>query len=208
MKNGFKTLGSNGLKMALIGVACAGLLTGCLSDSNETAGGGNGTSNDGGFIAKVTTSGKGPIEVKPDTFAAPIYCPPIQLQSNTYLIMKFERGREDDPAGLLYQATIEEWARSCATDGNAQTRIKLGLSGNVTPGPAWKGGEVVLPLRVAIIPSGGEETISSEILNVPVTVGEGAPSEAWTLIEDKFVVTRNQEMKVVFGFDEGKRSRR
>lgn len=169
---------------------CAVALTGCGASTDFAKG-------------VVSGGGKGPIKVSSDTFASPVYCPPIQLQTNTYLIMKYERGRDNEPEGLLYQATLSDWARSCSAEGAGQTRMKLGLSGAVTPGPAWKGGEVVLPVRVAIVTSQTDEKpILSELVSVPVTLGAGAPAENWTLIEDKYIVPRNEEMKVVFGFDE------
>ncbi|TWI87633.1 hypothetical protein JM93_02200 [Roseibium hamelinense] len=186
--------GSPVLKKAIVAVAALSCLSlAACGSSSELAG-------------NVISGGKGPIEVNPDAFSTPVYCPPIQLQTNTYLIMKYERGRDNEPEGLLYQATLSDWARSCTKDSTDQTRIKLGLSGSVTPGPAWKGGEVVLPIRVAVITGAGDEKpLISELLTVPVTIGAGAPAENWTLIEDKFVVPRDQEMKVVFGFDEGRR---
>ncbi|MTI00570.1 hypothetical protein E1297_31660 [Roseibium sp. RKSG952] len=157
---------------------------------------------------KVISGGRGPIEVSPDAFATPVYCPPLQLQANSYLIMKYQRGREDQPEGLLYQATLSDWARSCTREGNGQTRIKLGLSGSVTPGPAWKGGEVVLPLEVAVRDNNPDDKpLIDRKISVPVTLGEGAPAENWTLVEDSFVVPRDQQMKVVFGFEADRRRR-
>ncbi|GAB4511200.1 MAG: hypothetical protein Tsb0019_06490 [Roseibium sp.] len=159
-----------------------------------------------GVAGKVIAGGQEPIEISPETFAPPVPCPPLQLQSNTFLIRKYVRGKENESSGLLYQATIEDWANTCTQEPDGSRRMKLGFSGNVTSGPAWKGGEVVLPLRVAIVASGGEaKPLSSEVLKVPVTLGAGAPAEDWTLIENKFTVQAGQPVKVVFGFDEGRR---
>ncbi|MEJ8473503.1 hypothetical protein [Roseibium algae] len=199
-----ETVVKRGSRPAVAGALCIGLLAGCMSSSNELSSSGGSTSKS--WINQITTSGKGPIQVNPDAFAADVYCPPIRMQTDTYLIMKFANRKEETPENLLYQATVDEWARDCTREGSDQTRIKIGLSGDVTPGPAWRGGEVTLPLRVAIVPSGeNAKPLYSEVLSVPVTIGENSPSEAWTLIEDKFVVPRNQEMKIIFGFDEGKR---
>jgi len=203
------------LKTVLAGTLCAGFLSGCMSGgSDELAGSGNAgqgasSGNSRGTLATIVAGGQQPIEVDPAAFSKKVYCPPIQLKSETYLITKYARGKESLPEGLLYQAAIEEWARSCTPEGTDQTRIKVGFSGHVTPGPSWKGGEVDLPIRVVILPPGDEEApIVSELLAVPVTVGEGAPSEAWTLIENSFLVPRNAQMKIVFGFDEGRKKGR
>ncbi|WP_209016114.1 hypothetical protein [Roseibium sp. RKSG952] len=188
--------GSQAGRKAMIAVAAAGTLAlmGCSTGAS--------------VADKVISGGRGPIEVSPDAFATPVYCPPLQLQANSYLIMKYQRGREDQPEGLLYQATLSDWARSCTREGNGQTRIKLGLSGSVTPGPAWKGGEVVLPLEVAVRDNNPDDKpLIDRKISVPVTLGEGAPAENWTLVEDSFVVPRDQQMKVVFGFEADRRRR-
>lgn len=159
-----------------------------------------------GVAGKIITGGQEPIEISPETFAPPVPCPPMQLKSTTYLLMKYVRGKDNDPQGLLYQATIEDWANTCTQEPDGSRRVKVGLSGDVTTGPAWKGGEVVLPLRVAIVSSeDGAKPISSDLIKIPVTVGAGAPSETWTLIENKFIVPAGQGAKIVFGFDEGRR---
>ncbi|WP_417685420.1 hypothetical protein [Roseibium sp.] len=209
MRKGVETVANRGAGLAAAGLLCLGLLTGCMSSSDELSSGGSAgigetTKN---WFANVNTGGKGPIQVSPDTFAADVYCPPIQLMTGTHLISKYASRKEQAPENLMYQATIDEWARECSREGTDQTRIKIGLAGDVTPGPAWTGGEVALPVRVAIIPTDVEDAkpVYSEIIAVPVTLGQDQPSEAWTVIENKFLVAQNQPMKIVFGYDEGKR---
>lgn len=194
-------------------VLLAVLLSGCVSSTDElasdTASSGASSSGANQIVANITTSGKGPIEVDQSAFLSQVFCPRAELQSGTFLIMKYARGKENDPRGLMYQAYIDEWARECSREGSDQTRIKLGLSGHVTPGPAWQGGEVTLPVRVAVVPlTVDAEPVSSDLFTIPVTVGEGAPSETWKMIESSFVVPRDTNVKLVFGFDEGKKSRR
>ena len=174
-----------------------------LGGGSDSGGGG---SDKPGIMADITTSGKGPIQVDPSEFVAQPYCPRMELRQDTYLIAKYERGKEDDPRALLYQAYIDKWADQCTRE-NGQIRIKIGLAGRVTPGPVWKGGEIILPIRVAIVPNTDEDPkpLVSEILAVPVTVGEGSPSEGWTLVEDKYLVPADTSLKVYFGFDEGKK---
>lgn len=170
----------------------AGLLAGCGGAEN--------------FAGKVVSGGQEPIEVSPETFAPPTPCPPMQLQSNTFLIMKYARGKENDPQGLLYQATLKDWANTCTQEPDGGRRIKMGFSGDVTTGPAWRGGEITLPVRVAILPGGSDvRPLSSEVLKVSVPMNVGAPSESWTIVEDKFTIPPGQGVKVLFGFDEGRR---
>lgn len=156
-----------------------------------------------GVARKVISGGQEPIEISAATFAPPVPCPSLQLQTNTYLIMKYARGKDNDPSGLIYQATLDDWANTCTQEADGSRRMKLGLSGNVTSGPLWKGGEVVLPVRIALVPPGsGTKPLSSEVVRVPVTLGAEAPSESWTLIENKFTIPAGQSVKVVFGFDD------
>ncbi|MES0809610.1 hypothetical protein ABLO27_09025 [Roseibium sp. SCPC15] len=189
----FQSVTGTNLKTMLSVGLCAAALAGCGGGAEGVAG-------------KIISGGQEPIEVSAATFAPPVPCPPMELQSNTYLIRKFVRGKEDQQEGLLYQATVEDWANTCTQAAGGGRQMKLGFSGDVTPGPAWKGGEIVLPLRVAVIPGGSEaKPLSSEILKIPVTVGSDSPTEKWTLVENKFSVPPNESVKVVFGFDEGRR---
>jgi hypothetical protein len=190
MISAFQAVTGNNLKAVLAAGLCAAVLGGCSAD---------------GMAGKVITAGQAPREISPETFAPPVPCPPMQLQTNTYLIRKFVRGKEDDPQSLLYQATVEDWANTCTQEPDGSRRMKLGFSGEVTSGPAWKGGEVVLPLRVAIMAGGEKKPLNSEVIKVPVTLGADSPSETWTLIEQKFTVAPNESVKIVFGFDEGRR---
>lgn len=193
MITAFQAVANVKLKTCLSAVICAAVLAGCGGGADSLAG-------------KVISGGQEPIEISPATFAPPVACPPMELKSNTFLIRNYERGKQDESEGLLYQATVEDWANSCTQEADGARRMKVGLSGDVTPGPAWKGGEVKLPLRVAVVPGGsGAEPISSEVLTVPVTLNPGAPAEKWTLIEDKFTIPQGASVKVVFGFDEGRR---
>ncbi|WP_417693450.1 hypothetical protein [Roseibium sp.] len=208
MGKGFETLTPFLRKSALLGVAGLALaLGGCLGDRSEVQTGpqaGAQAGTDGrSTVTKIISGGQAPLEIDPEALSSDIYCPSIRLQPGAHLIMSYERGKQDEPKGLRYQATVQDWARGCVREGADQTRLKVGVSGYVTPGPAWPGGEVLLPVRIVI--TTGEEGVkplTSELISVPVTIGAGAPSEAWTMVESSFVVPRNQEMQILVGFDE------
>ncbi|WP_298813882.1 hypothetical protein [uncultured Roseibium sp.] len=188
----FRAVSATKIKLAFGAGLCAVVLSGC-GGADSVAG-------------KVISGGRAPIEVTPETFAPPVPCPPMQLKPNTYLIMNYVRGKQNEPSGLRYQATVEEWAVTCTSEADGGRRMKLGFSGDVTPGPAWQGGDIVLPLRVAVVPGGEDEKpLSSEILKIPVSIAAGAPAETWTLIENKFTIPAGASVKIVFGFDEGRR---
>lgn len=219
MSKGFETLnplGSRLARAATLGVAL--VLAGCMSDRSEVAGGPSGVSaspaaassgDNRSALTKIISGGGAPHQIDPEAYAADLYCPSIRLIPNTHLIMNFERNADEDPRKLLYQATVSDWARGCTREGTDQVRIKVGVSGHVTPGPAWKGGEVLLPVKVMIVtPVEEEKAVYDQVLNVPVTLGAGTPSEAWTLVDSSFVVPRDREMQILVGFDEKALARR
>lgn len=195
MISAFQAIYNVKLKTIVTTGLCAVTLAGCGGGSDSIAG-------------KIITGGQEPIEVSPATFAPPVPCPPMELKSNTYLIRNYVRGKEGQAEGLLFQATIEDWANSCTQQADGQRLMKVGLSGDVTPGPAWKGGEISLPLQVAIVPGGsGAKPLNSEVLKVAVNIGQGAPAEKWTLIDESLTIPQGESVKVVFGFEEGRRRR-
>lgn len=134
---------------------------------------------------------------------APAMCPTLQELSGTTILTKYARGKEKEPANLSYQAVITDWARTCKRAGK-DSAMKLGIAGTITPGPTWKGGEVLLPIRVAVTKDvdGEDKTVYSKLFNVPVTLGSGSPSATWAFVEENIILPNEQGHNVVFGFDE------
>ncbi|NRG19781.1 hypothetical protein HPQ64_18980 [Rhizobiales bacterium] len=160
----------------------------------------------GSKIVSGGGSGDSVVDVDASAFVAPPWCPPISVERNRYLLMKFQRGKENDARALEYQASIEKWATGCKkVDG--QTQVKIGVSGRVTPGPAWEGGEILLPLKVTLRESGSEdEKDRSDIMMVPVTLGAGSPSEIWSLVETSITLPPEARPRVLVSLeDEGRR---
>mgnify|MGYP000451124697 CR=1 FL=1 len=165
--------------------------------------------NIGSTIVSGGGSGGSVVDVDRSAFVAPPWCPPISVERNKYLLMKFQRGKEDDARALEYQATIEKWATGCKkVDG--QTQVKIGVSGRVTPGPAWEGGEILLPLKVTLRESGSEDgKDQSDVMMVPVTLGAGSPSEMWSLVETSITLPPDARPSIRVSLEEeGRRSRR
>lgn len=135
--------------------------------------------------------------------STPAFCPDIQELSGTTILTQFPRRAEKTPENLSYQAIITDSARTCKKSGDNSV-MKLGIAGNITPGPTWKGGEVLLPIRVAVQKNtaDAETTIYSKLFNVPVTLGQGSPSATWAFVEENIVLPNERGQKVIFGFDE------
>ncbi|MBA5778401.1 hypothetical protein H2509_14825 [Stappia sp. F7233] len=156
-------------------------------------------------------AGKSVADVSPDAFVAPPWCPPISVERNKFLVMNYERGKDGDASALIYQASIEKWAVGCKRV-NGQTQVTVGVSGRITPGPVWKGGEVLLPVHVNLIESGeaeAEDKKTENVFTVPVTLGEGAPAELWNLVESSITIPPDARPKITIALDEaGKSARR
>ncbi len=167
-----------------------------------------GVSND---VAKTVISGnaagKSVVEdINPETFRQEVPCPPLGVEPDRYLLMTYDRGKQDDPQGLRYQANIEKWARKCKRGADGGVVMTVGVSGRVTPGPAWPGGEIMLPLRVSVTDTTNDKAKPQvRQLAVPVTLGAGAPAEQWALVED-VALPQGGSSKVQIALDEtGKR---
>ncbi|SDQ80252.1 hypothetical protein SAMN04515695_1455 [Pseudovibrio sp. Tun.PSC04-5.I4] len=134
---------------------------------------------------------------------APAMCPSLQELSGTTILAKYPRGKEKTPENLTFQAVITDWARTCKRVGK-DSAMKLGIAGNITPGPAWKGGEIFLPIRVAVTNEVDdvEKTTYSKLFSVPVTLGAGSPSATWAFVEEGIILPNETGQNVVFGFDE------
>ncbi|MTI18664.1 hypothetical protein E1162_15575 [Rhodobacteraceae bacterium RKSG542] len=145
-------------------------------------------------VAKQATSGPAGV---------PISCPAVEQLPDTNLVTKYTRRGQDDPAELLYQANTTNSSASCVTAANGIS-MNIGVAGRITPGPKWNGGEAFLPIRIAVVPRDGDnpKPISSKLVTVPVTLGEGSPSAAWAVVEEGIVIPNDRRVKVLFGFDD------
>ena len=186
-----------------------------LSLTLALAGCGSGIGDYGNDIAKTVISGNAADQsvidtVDPRTFEREVACPPIAVEDGRYIVMRYKARNENNPEALLYQANLEKWARRCTRTADG-VKMTLGVSGRVTPGPAWEGGELFLPIRMAFV--GADEDDSKrgrkprgQVYNVPVTLGAGAPAEQWALVEEGIAVPQNASVKAQIALDEpGKR---
>lgn len=188
MIKAFLSLSNVNCKAGLSAGLCAVVLAGCGSA--------------GDLAENVISGGAEPIKVSRETFASPVPCPPLQLKNGAYLVRKFQRGKDGERDALLYQGLVEDWAVSCSRKEDGQRQLKLGFAGDVTPGPAWTGGDIVLSLKVNIPASSDpkEKPLVSEVLEVPVSIETGGRGQKWTVVEDRFVIPMDQGSKIEFGF--------
>jgi len=133
-------------------------------------------------------------------------CPVTDVRqgASTYTIRA--KGTESAALALRYQATISRLARECAVLGATMT-IKVGVQGRIVLGPAGGPGEIVVPIRYALVQEGIQpKTIATKFYRVPVSIPAGHGNVPFTHIEEDLTfptppVADLQNYVVYVGFD-------
>jgi hypothetical protein len=85
---------------------------------------------------------------------------------------------------LRYQLSFNELARQCSSDGQT-VRIRAGVQGRATIGPAGAPAQISVPVRFAVVKEGVEpRLIITRFRRQTVAVPPGAPSVDFTIIEE------------------------
>jgi hypothetical protein len=142
----------------------------------------------------VTTSGPTATTLGSDA------CPYTDVRDGTAV----HRIGGDNAAEVRYQATIVDTARECRLEGNTVI-IKVGVEGRVVVGPKGGAGRVTLPLRIALT-RGLNEAVWTKLYTVSIDVPAGAPSVAFTQVEEGMQVplpadAKFDDYRIFVGFD-------
>jgi hypothetical protein len=84
-----------------------------------------------------------------------------------------------------YQGAFVRMARNCTVaDGNMTMRI--GIEGRVVVGPTGGPGEVVVPLRIAVVQEtpGGTKPVTTKFIRIPVTLEAGDSRKLFAHVEE------------------------
>jgi hypothetical protein len=128
------------------------------------------------------------------------YCPKITLREGTAFFNTYEKGAQDDPSKIIYQASISDVTRDCKR-ADGKLTMNVAVAGRVVPGPVGSAGTVTMPIRVVVVR--GEEVLYSQLHKHQVSVGSG--STQW-LFNDPNVTIPNpatQDLEIFAGYDEG-----
>lgn len=128
------------------------------------------------------------------------YCPKVTLKEDTGYFNRYAKGGEDDPAKLIYQASISDVTRSCSR-ANGVLTMNVAVAGRIVPGPAGSPGTVTVPVR--IVATHGEEVLYSQLIDHQVQVGSVATQ---FVIGDPNVtmpIPSDRGIQVFAGFDAG-----
>ena len=162
---------------ALLGAGL--LLSGCGSTSlNSMTGGLIGSSSAPTNVGPAAGVGGSQAAVTDDDLP----CPDTAVRTGASTLMIGSTAGQGEPAPLdvRYQGSVVRMARECHVFAGAM-HIKVGVEGRIITGPAGGPGSINVPLRVAVVREGVHPvTIATEIVQVPVTVGEGVSHVTFT----------------------------
>ncbi|HEY9058559.1 MAG TPA: hypothetical protein VIN77_15535 [Aurantimonas sp.] len=124
------------------------------------------------------------------------YCPNVSLREGTAILTKTVG---DD---IDFVASVADTTRDCRiVDG--KLRMKIGIAGRVTPGPAATNRTVSLPIRIAIL--NGEDVIYSRLGQTSVPVTRNAGAQTFIYVDEAIAIDPASARSVIIyaGYDEG-----
>jgi hypothetical protein len=189
-------------------LASAALLAGCQSQGSAGSPTAAAVSLDGG-AATTTAAAGGTANQDQANFEAYLsqgYCPPVQVRSGTESLVIYDKGHDDDPNYVRYQASLTKLARECHYAGSA-LMIKVGIAGRLVAGPVGKPGNFAVPLRVAIVKQDGGNVFYSDVTKVPVTIAAPDFASDYSTVVDNIsfeVGPQDRDLIIYVGYDEGK----
>jgi hypothetical protein len=142
-----------------------------------------------------------PQEVDPELYKTIVRCPPVTKRDGTQTHVIFKGGKPGDPNAVGFQATLTETARECALEGD-NIRIRVGVGGRVLAGRKGGGGEMSLPVRIAVIKD-GETPVYSKLHTVKTTLTPPEASVSWAFVDNDVVVPNVGVLRILVGFDDG-----
>lgn len=135
-------------------------------------------------------------------------CPQIELRDGTAYFRKYERGGEDDPTKIQFQAAIADTTRQCSVTGSEMT-INVVAAGRAAAGPAGKAGPIKMPIRVAVVEKGTNKVLYSELTEFETSLPQGTPTTQFLFSKPdvNIPISASRSVRVYIGFDEGPQDR-
>jgi hypothetical protein len=130
------------------------------------------------------------------------FCPPVKLREGTAYFNTYTKGGQDDPAKMLYQASITDVTRTCSNAGGTMT-MNVAVAGKVVPGPAGAPGNITMPIRIAV--TRGDEVLYSQLHKYQVAVGDASAATQFVFNDTSvsFPTPQQADVQVFAGYDEG-----
>jgi hypothetical protein len=198
--------------MVLLAMGLIAGMTGCGSVGNPFASKSDtplvGTPNPNPIAAANAPAVSGIAAGQPGADIDPLQnCPGIDIRQGAATLSISGRNDADRNAtDLRYQATLGQLARECIVRGPTMS-IKVGTQGRVILGPVGGPGDIVVPLRYAVVREGIEpKTIVTTLHRIPVNIPPGQGNVAFSHVEENltFPTPKVGELEtyvVYVGFD-------
>ncbi|MET3660659.1 hypothetical protein [Aquamicrobium ahrensii] len=130
------------------------------------------------------------------------YCPTLTLREGTAYFNTYARGGQDDPAKIVYQASIGEVTRDCKRS-NGQLTMNVAAAGRVVPGPQGAAGTITMPIRVVVMRGG--DVLYSQLHQYKVQVSDTSSATQFVFSDPNVTVPEpsSRNYQVFVGYDEG-----
>jgi hypothetical protein len=130
------------------------------------------------------------------------YCPRVTLNEGTAYFRTYTKGNDGNADEIIYQALISDVTRTCKYR-NGQLFITVAAAGRVVNGPKGTGGNITMPIRVAV--KSGEGLPYSRLGKFDVAVTPGAGASQFIYKDDQIVLPEPtvRNIQILVGFDEG-----
>ena len=124
-------------------LSATAIVSGCQSDKAT-----GGLDMQGGNLQQQGAQTAGPAEDVVRESELRAFCPPVSLREGTAYFTTYEKGGQDQPGSVIYQASITDVTRKC-TYGTGSFGMTVAVAGRVVPGPKGNTGTITMPIRIA-----------------------------------------------------------
>ena len=133
-------------------------------------------------------------------------CPRVDVRQGASTLSIMDPNGASPALGLRYQGTITRTARECKVRDKT-VNIRIGMQGRIIVGPAGGPGQVVAPIRYALVKEGLQpKPIYTKLYQVPVTIPEGQSNVLFTHVEEDMTIpmpplTEFDDYVIYIGYD-------
>jgi hypothetical protein len=156
--------GASNLTRLVLTSAVTLALGGCMGSS--------GPSQTSAITAASTAEGGDTEAIDVRRYLGPDYCPELRISEGAQLVRHYEPGHIDEPAHVIWQASLGRTARECLYDLQGNLTLRIGVSGRVIAGPKGGAGTVQVPIGI-VVEKYQEAELAAETLMLSVNIPPG-----------------------------------
>jgi hypothetical protein len=122
-----------------------------------------------GATTGTTEASADPEAIDIRRYLGPDYCPELRVRDGAEVVRRYESGHIDDPAHVIWQASIGRTARECLYETDGTLTLRIGVSGRVIAGPKGGPGTVEVPIGI-VVEKYQEAELAAETLPLSITI--------------------------------------